>query len=60
MKSERMEAIDTQKVVELRHHGYARTVEPHAYGRDKNGGEIIGAFKYLAAARAVNEQAGNY
>lgn len=45
MKSELLEAIDAQTVVELRYHGYARTVEPHAYGRDKNGDEILRCFQ---------------
>lgn len=45
MKSELLEAIDTQNVVELRYHGYARTVEPHAYGRDKSGEEILRCFQ---------------
>jgi hypothetical protein len=45
MKSELLEAIDTHKVVELRYHGYARTVEPHAYGRDKNGDEVLRCFQ---------------
>jgi hypothetical protein len=45
MKPELLEAIETQKVVELRYHGYARTVEPHAYGRDKAGDEILRCFQ---------------
>jgi hypothetical protein len=45
MKSELLEAIDSQRVVELRYHGYARTVEPHAYGRDKNGDEVLRCFQ---------------
>ena len=45
MKSELLDAIDTKNVVELRYHGYARTVEPHAYGRDKNGDEILRCFQ---------------
>ena len=45
MKSELLEAIDAKKTVELRYHGYARTIEPHAYGRDKNGEEILRCFQ---------------
>ena len=45
MNSELLDAINIKKVVELRYHGYARTVEPHAYGRDKNGDEILRCFQ---------------
>jgi hypothetical protein len=45
MKTEILEAIEGQRVVELRYNGYARTVEPHAYGRDKTGEEILRCFQ---------------
>ena len=45
MKSELVGAIQDSKVVELRYHGYARTVEPHAYGRDTSGDEILRCFQ---------------
>jgi hypothetical protein len=39
------EAIRDMKVLELRYHGYSRIVEPHAYGRDKDGDEILRCFQ---------------
>lgn len=39
------EAIRDMKVLELRYHGYSRFVEPHAYGRDKDGDEILRCFQ---------------
>lgn len=39
------QAIKEQKILELRYHGYARTVEPHAYGRDKGGNEILRCYQ---------------
>jgi hypothetical protein len=45
MKSELVDAIQETKVVELRYHGYARIVEPHAYGRDKSGDEVLRCFQ---------------
>jgi len=40
-----MQAIQQRKVLELRYHGYSRIVEPHAYGRDKNGDEILRCYQ---------------
>lgn len=40
-----VEAIRDKKVLELRYHNYSRIVEPHAYGRDKNGDEILRCFQ---------------
>ena len=57
MKPELLEAIDNQKVVDLRYHGYARTVEPHAYGRDKNGDEILRCFQVSGGSES-GERAG--
>ena len=39
------QAIKKQKILELRYHGYARIVEPHAYGRDKGGDEILRCYQ---------------
>ena len=38
-------AIKERKLVELRYHGFSRFVESHAYGRDKDGGEILRCFQ---------------
>jgi hypothetical protein len=40
-----MQAIKENKVLELRYHGYSRIVEPHAYGRDKAGDEILRCYQ---------------
>lgn len=39
------EAIRDTKVLELRYHGYSRIVEPHAYGLDKDGNEVLRCFQ---------------
>lgn len=39
------EAIQTRQLLELRYHGFSRIVEPHAYGRDKNGDEVLRCFQ---------------
>ncbi len=45
MKDEIVEAIANRQVLELRYSGYTRTVEPHAYGRDKSGDEVLRCFQ---------------
>jgi hypothetical protein len=39
------EALRTKKILELRYHGYSRLVEPHAYGRDKSGEEVLRCYQ---------------
>ncbi|MBA5603994.1 hypothetical protein H3H36_01275 [Duganella sp. FT3S] len=39
------ESIRGKNVLELRYRGYSRFVEPHAYGRDKGGDEILRCFQ---------------
>jgi len=45
VRNEIAEAIRERRLLELRYHGYNRTVEPHAYGRDKNGDEILRCYQ---------------
>jgi hypothetical protein len=45
MKNELCSAIENQQLIELRYKGYSRTVEPHAYGRDKSGDEILRCYQ---------------
>lgn len=45
MNSILLQAIQQAKVLELRYHGYSRIVEPHAYGRDKDGDEILRCYQ---------------
>ena len=46
------QAIDEAKVVELRYQGYARLVEPHAYGRDKNNDEILRCYQTSGGSKS--------
>jgi hypothetical protein len=39
------EAIKNKQPLEIRYHGYSRVVEPHAYGRDKGGDEVLRCFQ---------------
>ncbi len=57
MKSELADAIKDAKIVELRYHGYARIVEPHAYGRDKSGDEILRCYQTSGGSES-GERAG--
>jgi len=43
--------------IELRYCGYVRTVEPHAYGRDKSGEEILRCFQ-VTGGSASGENSG--
>lgn len=38
-------AINGRRTLELRYHGYSRTVEPYAYGRDKQGAEVLRCYQ---------------
>jgi hypothetical protein len=46
MNSELCAAIENLQIIELRYNGYSRTVEPHAYGRDKSGDEILRCYQF--------------
>ena len=52
-----LEAIQEQLVLELRYHGHSRFVEPHAYGRDKDGDEILRCFQ-ISGGSESGEQIG--
>jgi hypothetical protein len=45
MNSTIAQSIAENRILELRYHGYSRIVEPHAYGRDKDGDEILRCFQ---------------
>jgi hypothetical protein len=45
MNSAIAQAIEQHRIVDLRYHGYSRSVEPHAYGRDKKGDEVLRCFQ---------------
>lgn len=57
MNSTIIEAIRDRKSVELRYSGYSRNVEPHAYGRDKDGNEILRCYQ-TAGGSVSGERAG--
>lgn len=40
-----LKAIKSSTVIELRYKNYLRIVEPHAYGRDKDGDEILSCYQ---------------
>ncbi|KRB64143.1 hypothetical protein ASE07_11040 [Noviherbaspirillum sp. Root189] len=51
------QAIRELRVVELRYHGFSRIVEPHIYGRDKHGDELVRCYQ-LAGGSESGERAG--
>ncbi len=52
MKTDICTAIDNQYLIELRYSGYSRTVEPHAYGREKSGDEILRCFQVFGGSES--------
>lgn len=46
------DAIQTMTILELRYHDYTRTVEPHAYGRDKAGDEILRCYQIAGGSQS--------
>lgn len=57
MKALIMSAIKEMKVLELTYKGHRRVVEPHAYGRDQDGDEIIRCYQ-VAGGSASGETTG--
>lgn len=51
------DAIDVRIVVDLRYSGYSRTVEPHAYGRDRSGDEVLRCYQVSGGSES-GERAG--
>jgi hypothetical protein len=51
------QAVKEKRVLELRYHGYSRIVEPHIYGKDKNGEEVVRCYQ-LAGGSESGERAG--
>lgn len=51
------QAIQKRHVLDLRYHGYSRIVEPHAYGRDKNGDETLLCYQ-TSGGSGSGERAG--
>lgn len=45
MQNTIVQGIQKRQKLELRYSGYSRTVEPHAYGRDKDGEEILRCYQ---------------
>lgn len=45
MNSTICDAINDTRLLELRYHGYSRSIEPYAYGRDKNGEEVLRCYQ---------------
>jgi len=57
MRSDICDAITKHLLLDLRYHGYGRTVEPHAYGRDRNGDEVMRCYQ-IAGGSESGEPAG--
>jgi hypothetical protein len=57
MNTSVVQAIQQRKVLEFRYHGYSRIVEPHAYGRDKDGDEILRCYQTSGGSKS-GERAG--
>lgn len=51
------QAVSEKRILELRYHGYSRIVEPHAYGRDKDGDEILRCYQ-ISGGSASGERVG--
>ena len=52
-----VQAIKNKSMIELRYHGYARIVEPYAYGQDKTGDEILRCYQ-VAGGSVSGERTG--
>lgn len=52
MNSTIREAIRDKRLLELRYHGYSRIVEPHAYGRDTSGDEILRCYQMAGGSES--------
>ncbi len=46
------DAIINKLIIELRYHEYSRHVEPHAYGRDNNGDEILRCYQVSGGSKS--------
>lgn len=46
------QAIAQRRLVELRYHGYSRIVEPHAYGRNRRGDDVIRCFQLVGGSES--------
>ncbi len=57
MNSLIFESVNKQRCMELRYHGYSRVVEPHAYGRDKGGDEVLRCYQ-TSGGSVSGERAG--
>jgi len=57
VNSKIVESINAKQQLELRYSGYSRLVEPHAYGRDKDGDEILRCYQ-VSGGSVSGERAG--
>lgn len=51
------QAIEERRLLELRYHGFSRMVEPHVYGEDKKGDEVVRCYQ-VAGGSESGERAG--
>lgn len=40
-----IQAIQNKQILEIRYHGFTRTVEPHAYGLSRKGREVLRCYQ---------------
>lgn len=52
-----MQAIKNRTILELRYHGFSRVVEPHAYGRDEIGQEVLRCYQ-VSGGSVTGERTG--
>jgi hypothetical protein len=45
-------AILEKRIVELRYHGYSRIVEPYAYGRARDGEELLRCYQLSGGSQS--------
>lgn len=49
-----IQAIKERHILEFRYHGWSRMVEPHAYGRDKSGDEVLRCYQVAGGSVSVS------
>lgn len=49
-------AIEKHNFLELRYSGYSRIVEPHAYGRNKNGEEVLRCYQVSGGSESGEKE----
>lgn len=56
MNSAICDTINDRYLLELRYHVYSRSIEPYAYGRDRDGEKILRCYQQSRGAKAARHQ----